>query len=107
MHPSFEMVLDFVKNEAISVHKVHSLLQQRAKLASSVTQAYTMAAEYIRTLTVPHVFEVSMQPWLMASESGTSSSLSAAAWVGLPPATAIKAKALSYVGATLSPTRVA
>lgn len=58
MHPSFELVLDFVKNEAISVKKVRSLLQQRAKIASSVAQVYTLAAEYIRVLSVDQVFEV-------------------------------------------------
>ena len=57
-YPSFGLVLNFVKNDAISTEKVHGLLQQRAKLASSVAQVYTLAAEYIRTIGVPNVFEV-------------------------------------------------
>ncbi len=63
MHPSFELVIDFVKNEAISVEKVQSLLQHRAKMASSVAQVYTLAAEYIRILSVPFVFEVGDHGW--------------------------------------------
>lgn len=51
-------MLNFVKNEIFSVKKVHSLLHQRSRLASSVAQVYTFAAEYIRLLDTPYIFEV-------------------------------------------------
>ena len=56
-YPSFELVLNFVKNDAVSVDMVHSILQRRSRLASNVAQAYTFASEYLRTMD-SHVFEV-------------------------------------------------
>jgi len=58
-YPSFELVLNFVKNDAVSVDMVHSILQRRSRLASTVAQAYTFASEYLRTMD-SYVFEVSL-----------------------------------------------
>jgi hypothetical protein len=57
-YPSFELVLNFVKNEAMSMEKVQSLMQQRSTLASHVAQVYSFVAEYIRIIGMPNVFEV-------------------------------------------------
>ena len=55
--PSFELVLNFVKNEALSVEIVHSILQRRSRLASTVAQACTFASEYLRSME-GSIFEV-------------------------------------------------
>ena len=56
-YPSFELVLNFVKNDALTVDKVHSLLQQREKLAKSVASVYYFIAEYIQSIR-EQLFEV-------------------------------------------------
>ena len=40
------------------MEKVHRLLQEREKLASSVAQAYTSASTYLAALSVDYMFEV-------------------------------------------------
>ena len=58
--PSFELVLNFVGNEAISEEKVSSLLKQRSESARAVAQAYGFIADYIEMATVQGLFEVSL-----------------------------------------------
>ncbi|CAI8006132.1 Zinc finger ZZ-type and EF-hand domain-containing protein 1 [Geodia barretti] len=55
---SFELVLSFVKNEAITEKKVHDLLQERQELARCVAQAYTFAANYLTAISVENMFEL-------------------------------------------------
>ena len=57
--PSFELVLSFVGNEALSEEKVSSLLKQRSESARAVAQTYGFIADYIEMAEVHGMFEVS------------------------------------------------
>ena len=57
-YPSFELVLSFVRNESLSVDRVHALLQERSRMASQVAEVYMFSAECCRSLGVEGVFEV-------------------------------------------------
>ena len=57
-YPSFELVLNFVKNDAISEEQVHFLLQQRAKFARCTDFAYSFASDYLQAIGTRAVFEV-------------------------------------------------
>ena len=59
-YPSFELVLNFVKNESLSVERLHALLQQRSKVARSTAQTYYFVAEVVRMMGVNNLFEVGM-----------------------------------------------
>ena len=58
-YPAFELVLNFVKNESLSVERLHALLQQRSKVARSMAQTYYFVAEVVRMMGVDNLFEVS------------------------------------------------
>ena len=57
-YPSFELVLNFVKNDAISEEQVDFLLQQRAQFARCTDFVYSYASDYLRAIGTPAVFEV-------------------------------------------------
>ncbi len=57
-YPSFDLVLNFVKNEALSVERVQALLKQREKVARSVGDTYALLAEVIRVMGIGNLFEV-------------------------------------------------
>ena len=57
--PSFELVLNFVGNEALSEEKVSSLLKQRSESARTVAQTYGFIADYIEMAGHQGTFEVS------------------------------------------------
>ncbi len=57
-YPSFELVLNFVRTDALSVEQVRSLLEQRSDMARMVAQGYSYCAEVVRTLGVDNLFEV-------------------------------------------------
>ncbi len=57
-YPSFDLVLNFVRNEALSVARVQALLQQREKMASAVSQTFTFLSEVVRVMGVEYLFEV-------------------------------------------------
>ena len=57
--PSFELVLNFVGNEALSEEKVSSLLKQRSESAREVAQTYGFIADYIEMADHQGLFEVS------------------------------------------------
>ena len=58
-HPSFELVLSFIRNSSVSVERVHSLLQQRATLAHKVVEGYSTAASVTSIMTSTGPSEVS------------------------------------------------
>lgn len=49
-HPSFETVLDFVRNAKITVANVEALLQERANLANKISDGFSFAAEHLRIM---------------------------------------------------------
>ena len=57
-YPSFELVLNFVRTDSMSVDQVHSLLEQRSDMARSVAQGYNYCADVVRTLGIDNLFEV-------------------------------------------------
>ena len=67
---SFELVLSFVKNEAITEKKVHDLLQERQELARCVAQAYTFAANYLTAISVENMFEVRCSLYMVYGSPG-------------------------------------
>eukprot|EP00731_Ephydatia_muelleri_P019637 Em0012g462a len=56
--PSFELVLNFVKNDAISEEQVHFLLQQRAQFARCTDFVYSYASDYLRAIGTSAIFEL-------------------------------------------------
>ena len=59
-YPSFELVLNFVRTESLSVDQVHSLLDQRSDMARMVATAYNHATEVVTILGVRNLFEVTL-----------------------------------------------
>ena len=58
-HPSFELVLSFIRNSGVSVDRVHSLLQQRAALARRVVSGYSTASNVTAIMTSSGASDVS------------------------------------------------
>ena len=56
--PSFELVLNFVGNEALSEEKVCSLLKHREESARAAAQTYGFIADYIEMTDQHGLFEV-------------------------------------------------
>lgn len=56
--PSFELVLNFVGNEALSEEKVRSLLKQREESARAAARTYSFIADYIEMTDHHGLFEV-------------------------------------------------
>ena len=63
--PSFELVLNFVGNEALSEEKVRSLLKQREESARAAAQTYGFIADYIEMMDDHGLFEVRMIKYLI------------------------------------------
>lgn len=57
-YPSFELVLNFVRTDSLSVDQVHSLLEERSDMARTVAQGYNYCADVVKTLGVESLFEV-------------------------------------------------
>lgn len=64
--PSFELVLNFVGNEALSEEKVRSLLKQREESARAAAQTYGFIADYIEMTDNHGLFEVT---WVIIGEA--------------------------------------
>ncbi|XP_064406559.1 zinc finger ZZ-type and EF-hand domain-containing protein 1-like isoform X2 [Halichondria panicea] len=58
-YPSFDLILNFVKNEALSVDRVQALLKQREKVARSVAETYAFLAEVVTVMGMGNLFELS------------------------------------------------
>ncbi len=59
-YPSFDLILNFVKNEALSVDRVQALLKQREKVARSVAETYAFLAEVVTVMGMGNLFEVKL-----------------------------------------------
>ena len=57
-YPSFELVLNFVRTDSLTIAQVSSLLEQRSDMAASVAQGYNYCADVIKTLGMENLFEV-------------------------------------------------
>ena len=57
-HPSFEMVLSFVRNNGLTVDKVRTLLQERTQLAKNISDVFNFAAEFLRVMISHGTLEV-------------------------------------------------
>jgi len=55
---SFDLVLSFVKNDGVTVDRVHGLLQEREHLASSVAQVYNYIFTFLSAISLDNMFEV-------------------------------------------------
>lgn len=62
---SFDLVLSFVKNDGVTVDRVHGLLQEREHLASSVALVYSYIFTYLSALTIDNMFEVWTACWFL------------------------------------------
>ena len=67
-YPAFELVLSFVRNDSLSAEKVHTILEQKSVQARTVSQVYSFAAEFVRSIGVG-LFEVSLVSFLLESWS--------------------------------------
>lgn len=59
-YPSFELVLNFVRTDSLSVDQVHSLLEQRSNMARMVAHGYSYCTDVVERLGVQNLFEVRM-----------------------------------------------
>ena len=57
-YPSFELVLNFVKNDAISEEQADFLLKQRAQFARCTDFVYSYASDYLQAIGTLPIFEV-------------------------------------------------
>ena len=55
-HPSFGLVLNFVRSGSVSLDRVNFLLDQRSDMACTVAQGYNFCAEVVRTLGIESLF---------------------------------------------------
>ncbi|XP_070581030.1 zinc finger ZZ-type and EF-hand domain-containing protein 1-like isoform X2 [Ptychodera flava] len=57
-YPSFRLVMDFIKNPLLTRDRVRHLLDQRCQRAQSLADVFMFAAEFIRIMSNPHIFQV-------------------------------------------------
>ncbi|XP_071963026.1 zinc finger ZZ-type and EF-hand domain-containing protein 1-like isoform X2 [Antedon mediterranea] len=63
-HPSFKLVLDFLKDPRFSRRKVEDLLEQRVQRAERIAYGYNFALTFLRFHGTPHIFNVSCVQFL-------------------------------------------
>lgn len=94
--------MNFVKNESLSVEKLHSLLQQKSKVARLTAQTYNFIADVVRLMGVNNfLFEVRLSCDIVACSCDPcvmSCDVCTAAWSGIPETSTSQTKALSTVG---------
>ncbi|XP_076459760.1 zinc finger ZZ-type and EF-hand domain-containing protein 1-like isoform X2 [Babylonia areolata] len=56
--PSFRLVMEFVQDPAWSTDRVHQMLQERIKFATSLCEVYTFCAEFIRVVSKEDMFQI-------------------------------------------------
>ncbi|CAH1794732.1 unnamed protein product [Owenia fusiformis] len=57
-YPSFRLVLEFVRDRLWTIKRVQELLEERSKFAKAVADVYMFAAEHLRIMSEPHIFQV-------------------------------------------------
>ncbi|KAL8625230.1 hypothetical protein ACOMHN_029988 [Nucella lapillus] len=56
--PSFRLVMEFVQDPAWTTDRVHQMLQERIKFATSLCEVYTFCAEFIRAVSKEDMFQI-------------------------------------------------
>ncbi|KAK7482310.1 hypothetical protein BaRGS_00026438, partial [Batillaria attramentaria] len=57
-YPSFRLVLEFVQDPAWTTDRVHIMLVERTKFASSLSEVYMFCAEFIRVMSREDMFQI-------------------------------------------------
>ena len=57
-HPSFDTVLSFVRNNVLTQERVHGLIQNRSCLAKELSDAYSIATDFLKCMSSSEYIEV-------------------------------------------------
>ncbi|PVD39043.1 hypothetical protein C0Q70_01670 [Pomacea canaliculata] len=57
-YPSFRLVMEFVQDPAWTTERVHQMLQERSKFATSLSRVYMFASEFVRVMSKDDIFQI-------------------------------------------------